>query len=376
MKLNIEENLIIKTVVVITVVLAIVNAILLGFVNSKATALYQDKETLAEFLSKMSAALDKSPVRMIPPSDFMARDMLFSSVNTILKQVNNIVNQRDAMDTSLQSIADATHYATLNLSDTNDLKVIQSWLNELTEHSKKLFELNEKLSTFVLKIASLTDLSKIDQNNLKEKLKSSPEAVCLPILDNVEKNEKATKSSQQEIITKTNTISELKKAIEGASASQKEYQQIIQQKENELIQIKNEYLKLKVQFENTGKQRITEKISPSAEAAPVKKNSYQEFYYNLKGEVVEYNSKWGFIIINFGSDSKLKMNIGGEEKETNIPAPLDKEVYIARGDKFVAKAKIISVYSKYSVANIIFPSAEEIKKGDSVFFAHPKNNQL
>ncbi len=369
-----RKNLTIKIIVAIIAVFAIANAILLGFVNSKAKELSQDKEAMAESLSKIYASLDKSPANVIAQSAFMVRSMLPGYTSMILKQVNDIVNKRDTMVSSLQDVAQAVHYPALNLSDTNDMNVIQSRLRGLAGHSKKLFDTNENLSAFVLKIASLTDKLEMDQNEFAKKLKTSPEEVYLPILEGIEKDKKTVKSLQQEVVVKTNTIAELKKMIEGVGTNKNELQQIIQQKQNELIKIKNEYSSLKSQIKGVDGQPIIEKSLAAAEVISVKKTSYPELYYKLKGEVMEYNSKWGFIIINFGSDSKVGVNIKGEEKEVNVPAPLDKEVYIARGDKFVAKARIINVYSKYSVANIIFPVAEEIKKRDSVFFDQPKSN--
>jgi len=369
-----REKLIIKIAAAIIVVLAIVNAVLLGLINSKAKALYQDKKAMSESLSKISADVNKeTPAKAILQSDFMDMDMLTNYTGIILKKINDIINKKDTIITSVKSIAEVTKYGAFDISGINDIRVIQNKLKELTDYSKKLFDYNEQLSAFVLKIASLTSQSLIDQNELKKKINASPENVCLPILENIEKNKKTAESLQQDITAKASTIAELKKTVEAASTNKNEFQQIIQQNQSELNKVKDEYSKLKTQIENIKKQPNAEKTLAAVTAAPAQKISYPEFYYNLKGKVMEYNSKWGFIIINFGSDSKLNVNIDGKEKEVNVPVPLDKEVYIARADKFIAKAKIINVYSRYSVANIIFPVAEEIKKGDNVFFDQPKS---
>lgn len=369
-----RKKLIITIVIVLIALFAIVNTILLGFVGNKAKALHQDKEAMAESLSKISAVLNKAPTKTISKTAFMARNTLSGHTGTILSQINDIISQKDTMVASLQNAAETVHYSPLNFSDTNDMNVIQSRLRGLAGHLKKLFDLNEKLSAFVLKAASLTDQSVTNQNELNEKLSTSPENVYLPILENIEKNKKSVGSLQQEINANTNTIAELKKAIEGAGTNKNELQQMLQQKQNELTKVKNEYSKLKDQIKSVVSQPSVKKTTDVTAVAAVKKSPSPELYHKLKGEVVEYNSKWGFIIINFGSDSKLYLDIENEVKEINAPVPLDKEVYIARGDKFVAKAKIVSVYSKYSVANIIFPVAEEVKKGDSVFFDQPKSN--
>lgn len=362
-----RKKLIFKIIIAAIVVCAIVNVILLGLVNSKVKALYLDKKNMAQSLSKIFEAL---PEKTVPQPDFMDCNLLPGYTDIISRQIKDISSQKNIMINSLQEIANSVQYENFNISGAPDMNVVQSKVRGLSGYTKKLFDFNEKLVIFVINMASLTEQKIEKENEFKNKLRTFPEDICLPILEDIEKGKKEIENLRQEIDAKTNTIAELRKTIEGVSTNKNKLNHIIQQQQNELIKAKNEYSGLKAQIEKATTHVTVGKSLAITDEKPVKKTSYPELYHKLKGNVVEYNPKWGFIIINFGNDSKL--NIEGEE--VNVPVPLDTEVYIARGSKFVAKAKIVSVYSKYSVANIIFPVAEEIQKGDNVFFDQPKNN--
>ena len=247
---------------------------------------------MAESLNKISGALDKSSVKVISQSAFMDSSMLPSYTGMIVKQIKGITNQRDIMVVPLQSVADASSYQTVNFSDTNDMNVIQSRLRELTGYSKKLFDLNGKLSDFAFKAVVVTGQQVESQNEFKEKLDASSENVYLPILENIEKNKKTVESLQQEVDANTNTITDLKKTIAGASTSKDELQQLIQQKRSELVKVKKEYSNLKLQIENAAGSQNSEQLA-AVTVATVKNTAYPELYHNLKGKVMEYNSKWG-----------------------------------------------------------------------------------
>lgn len=86
----------------------------------------------------------------------------------------------------------------------------------------------------------------------------------------------------------------------------------------------------------------------------------------LKGRVIDVNTKWDFVVINIGKNSKVS--------SMNVAIPKNEEMVVVRGlgtasPKFVGKVRIVEVNDDCSIANIV-PDKEgdSIKIGDVVYF--------
>ena len=91
-------------------------------------------------------------------------------------------------------------------------------------------------------------------------------------------------------------------------------------------------------------------------------------YLKLTGKVLKYDKKWGFAIINLGKINKVDFKINGRKEAITVALPLNKEMYVSRGNKFIAKVNVVKVVDKYAVVNLVTPSVEVIQPGDAVFF--------
>jgi len=107
-------------------------------------------------------------------------------------------------------------------------------------------------------------------------------------------------------------------------------------------------------------------IIPSGSLEAIKK---------IKGQIVEINPKWDFVVINVGKSNKIFQKIGQKEMPIAAPLPADKSMTVARGlagnPEFVAKIRISKVYDDCAIANVL-PSPKgkaHLQIGDSVFFS-------
>ena len=85
-----------------------------------------------------------------------------------------------------------------------------------------------------------------------------------------------------------------------------------------------------------------------------------------KARVIDVNTKWDFVVINIGKNSKVS--------SMNVAIPKNEEMVVVRGlgtasPKFVGKVRIVEVNDDCSIANIV-PDKEgdSIKIGDVVYF--------
>lgn len=386
-----SNTLIFKIVCGLVVFGMIINFVLLWLLNGKVITLREDKSLMAETINRASMIMDKnsgtSYAKELTIESLVGKETFQTTLPILTKQATVLVKERDALAKALGSISsliDSTSQQKESaFSDVNSYEQSSKTVYDL---SKKLMDANGKLANFVIDIADTLQQSIPDKNNFVVKSRTSIDSVLLKsIVDIVAKDKQQVSSLTDEISQKKSTIAELNNSIKSASGSNDEFKKLFNDQRRELERVKSEHEALKLKMaqsddfdENSGAE--TSSADNASLQAPVMnevRTVFPEYYYKLRGKVVEYNSKWGFVILDFGSDSKLSLDIDGSYREVTVPAPLGQELYISRGDQFIAKAKIVNVYSKYSVANVIFPTTDQVAKGDSVFFDQPSiNNSL
>jgi hypothetical protein len=137
------------------------------------------------------------------------------------------------------------------------------------------------------------------------------------------------------------------------------------QKELKKLQISLEdaqdELKLtKAELNKSRKTLLAERAKQGAEASqtggpavdiPAEPTKVEEIDPDLKGRILEVNKQWKFVIVDLGFD-KIKEEV---------------DILIARGDRFVARAKVTKVFRQISIAEIVSETqALPVEAGDRV----------
>jgi len=95
----------------------------------------------------------------------------------------------------------------------------------------------------------------------------------------------------------------------------------------------------------------------------------------LKGRIIDINTKWDFVVINLGAQSKVEQKIGDKVRLFPVNIPNEEEMVVVRGldtDKpeFVGKIKLVQINDNCSIANIEKDyKTYDIRVGDVVFFS-------
>jgi hypothetical protein len=303
----------------------------------------------------------------------------------LTKQSANLVKERDSLAKSLSFISEIIDSKAIqNESALADLNTYEKSSSTVIEMCRKVLNANKELVGFLAEQAEKLQIPVKDKNELLASSKTSLDQNFLKsISDGVSNSVQQVTSLKSEISQKDAKITELNNSLKtGASGANDEFKKLFNDQRRQLDQLRREYEALKSKTlqsdieEDAELQDLKEASAPEDKPIVVRRTSYPEFYYKLTGNVVDYNSKWGFVIIDIGSESKLNLEIDGEKRDVTVPAPVGQEIYISRGDRFIAKAKIVNVYGKYSVANVIFPANDQITKGDSIFFDAPSTPEI
>lgn len=88
----------------------------------------------------------------------------------------------------------------------------------------------------------------------------------------------------------------------------------------------------------------------------------------LLGTVVEVSQEYGYIVINFGTDTTVSQTIGNRTHTVNADIEPGLSFNVTRDDKFIASVTLNNVGAVESTANIPVGKADQIKVGDKVLF--------
>ncbi|HBM15447.1 MAG TPA: hypothetical protein DD381_03755 [Lentisphaeria bacterium] len=382
--------IVIKLISGLIVLGLVINFVLLFLLNSKIIKMKEEIEVIFETMNRTASIMDKnsgtSYAKNITPESLKNKETFQQSASLITKQAANLIKERDYLAKTLSSVSALLEPATQQKeSSLTDISSYEKSSNSVVETIKKSLDSNNKLSSFIADTADKFQVSIPERDNFINSSKTNiDQTVLKTVSDALTNNVEQVTQLKQEVTQKDSKISELNDTIK-ANQSEKgntDLKKLFNEQRKELEQLKNDYEELKSEAaqyaaeeeEDTDLQDIKEASESADVQASENRTSYPEYYYKLTGSVVEFNSKWNFVIINIGSDSKMTLDIDGNQREVTVPVPAGQEIYIARGDQFIAKAKIVNVYGKYSVANVIFPVNDKIQKGDSVFFDQPNSN--
>ena len=369
--------------------------------NTKSTLFHDNYNTPGWLLKK------KFPGGQVPPPEYKGAN-LQRQLDLFLAQAKDIIMQRDRLGDTLKAIADK-----LCLPEAFEQKQFYS-VKTYVENDQKLVAfaetVNKRNDMFVDYFGRIGGkIKKEIAQDFKEKsreLKFDDLSAALDKL--VTDAEKLKKRSD----SYANTIAKMIQILGLASPSAKElleedYAGALSTAENGAKEVKGDLEKTKAELARTKQELddtrqqladlekkhadLTKKYEVSQkDIAKLKKIIYggdenvaatdekgrrreENLYSQLVGKVVDVNKKWDFVVIDLGKNSKLKrMMKNGKPQELKTPLPNDKEMFVSRGDQFIAKIKIVKVSDNCSIANITpGPRGGTVEIGDKVFFPPP-----
>ena len=157
-------------------------------------------------------------------------------------------------------------------------------------------------------------------------------------------------------------------------SSNKELETLVEEYERQLESLQNENATL---VDTIGKQQVLQGDDSGLEEKDINERlEYQKklnevkskLYLRLTGEVLEYNEKWGFAIIDLGKFNRVDFTVDGKDETANVALPLNSEMLVSRDGKFIAKVNVVKVVDNYAVVNLSSPADGVIQKGDRVSF--------
>jgi len=385
-KLNMKSPLLYRVINVISLILVIISLILAFLLYGKRKELSESNPKMVSAISNIAVILDRGSgtlySRNLYANSTKGLQVLGANLKKAEKQARDIIKQRNNMGKTLAVIATKLQLpAKFTEKQFQSVKTYQKSADDLVQYSEQVNDRNNFFVDYFVKIADeiqqpLEDKSAFVSAN--KNLKGYSET-----LNKLTQNIKIVNSELNSAKEQFNESDSKLKKIEDkllnmpSSASGKEYKTLITEYEKQLEELQKKNADL---TNSISKHQVSgssgEALNPLEKMHPDKRLEYENklkdiesgLYVKLTGKVLKYDKKWGFAIIDIGKNNNIDFTIDGREETATVALPLNKEMFVSRENKFIAKVNVIKVVDNYAVVNLSSPSDAVIQTGDTVFF--------
>ena len=363
----------------LTSLLFIIISLILAFsLYNKGKEFFAKNKTMKSTIDKIAVTLDHnsgtSYARNLLNAGAQDPQTLTNNLKSIETQAKNIIAQRDNMGRTLTAVSENLELPIdFNAKLFQSLKTYSKANNELALQAQKINARNDSMIGYFIKMG----------NDIKAPIKTAAtfkaanknlEGYTQP-LNKLAQDVKSLASEQDkskaQLMDHKAKIKELEQSFASSGSSDKELQTLISEYEKQLEELQNENQGLYDSIdkgEPVGKGMLSLSENQKQLQIQQKKKIISKLYLKLTGKVLKYNKKWGFAVINLGQFNNVNYTFNGKEETASVSLPVNKEMYVARKNKFIAKVNIAKVFDKYAIVNLESPSTGIIEPDDTVFF--------
>ena len=321
----------------------------------------QAKDIVAQ-RNKLGDTLKTVADKLCLPETFEQKQ--FYSVKTFAERDAKLIDLAESVNKRNDLFADALARIGSSLKEpiaedfkdkSRELKFdeLSTTLDKLVGDSEKVMKRSNAFADSIARIAKTLGLAAPTSNELKEK----DYAGALTAAENGAKEVKDDLDK---------TKAELAR-VKGELEDTRQQLADIEKKHNELGKKHDEANKLIAKLQKLVYGDTTEGEDAQAGKGPKEDGN---LYEQLIGQVLEVNKNYDYVVIDLGKNSKFKRVLAnGKSQELKAPVPENKEMFVSRGDKYIAKIKLVKVSDSCSIGNIVpGPRGGTIEIGDKVFF--------
>jgi len=400
---------VVNRIINIAVLVFAIVAVVLAFM------LFSKREKLVSGWGQMATAIDATAKNLDANSgtklsaELNAKNLAHTNYDNLAKALPKLSSGAAALSKERDSLADGVKEIAAKLEipvtedDAKALKDVAGSEAKAADIKAKVAKVQERNQGIIMEFISsakrvnvdIPEAALKDNDNFREPLKKFSSKV-----ESIKQRIDAYGSSLGQIASTLGTASpsldgdDYAKSLQAAIASIQNYKSTFEQTKKDLASEKTRSQQLKSQVESKDaeiaklstdiKQKedkiaeLNKLINPdggSADDLKLVKAGDVEATKMIKGEIVEINPKWDFVVVNIGSKNKVVQKIGQRENLVDAPVPADKSMTVARNladanPQFIGKIKITKVYDYCAIANVLpSPKGDTVKVGDKVFFA-------
>lgn len=392
---------------VLVLLLAAVSAVSSYFLYEKRSLLVSGWDNMAKTINETSKILDNGSGTNIAKSlspDTLAHEN-YAELNTNLgkftSQAKKIQTQRDDLGGTIAQISDILSINNApSKSDLNNLSNYQSSKSDAVRGVTIVKDRNDGTATRISSIAGKLGTS-VSANALKSDSYKSELSKLSSRADFIKRRTNTFNSSIKKIASKSGAGSvnlsdssytnSLTKTVNSVNKLKLDYDvanRNLRQTKGQLAAMdKNSSNKDKTiakrdkTIQDLKKTLIALNPSSGGKDAPLItpwSDGSKEALSAVKGQVIDVNRKYGFVVVSLGTSTLVEQKIGDKGLlRVNPKIQKDAAMVVARdintdNGKFIGKIKLVKINENCSIANVVPDSlnGRRISVGDSVYFSN------
>ena len=307
--------------------------------KDQANAIITQRDQLSSTLHSVLAELEIPNETEFDPTSFMATDSYIDQDSKLLEIVKKVDERDNAIASQIAAAADIIGAGSI---DPEALKSLDDYTTPLESFASMVQALKDRSDTYASNISELCEIFEITAPSLDGDDYTAA-------LDTIKTEMQGQKDEFEQ------TKLDLETTKEKLAAKEEELEAEIAKLDTANDEIQDLKKKLAVFIDVDGEdQGPTEEI---------------DFQRKLEGKVLRVNQKWGFVVIDLGTENKMLV---GKNKQTEKTVPLKEDVKmdVARGSKFLGQIHIVKVADNCAIGDIVPDSLSgQMEPGDKVFFA-------
>jgi len=392
---------------ILILLLAIASAVFSYFLFEKREQMVKGWDKMAVTVNQASAELDKGSgtniAKLLSP-ELLSHERyseLDKNLAQLTQQAQKIVQQRDDLGSTIKKIATVTEMK--NIPNSDDFtkmdayaaakKNVLDWVGETKErqdgiikqicdtaskldvsitadalrtpeYSGEMRKLDAKIATVKSRISSYNDsfsqMAQIFGSSSPDLSDNAYSGSIRSITDAAQKMKDDLSSAKSSLESTKNQLASLQSTIKGKDSSIQNLQKDIKGRDDQIAKLKM-IISPNTPFKDDFK--LWTEGSPEARMA-------------VQGKIIDINRKYGFVVVDLGSNTKVEQAIGNKVNPVNPKITSNIDMVVARGlegdnTQYVGRIKIIKVHDNCSIANVIPGSTgdREVKIGDTVYLS-------
>jgi uncharacterized coiled-coil DUF342 family protein len=316
---------------------------------SQAQKIQTQRNELGATIAKMSDILSISNAPS--QSDLNKLSNYKSSSNDAIEGMNQVKNRNNSTASEISRVAD-------KLGVTVSARALKSasYKSELNKISSRVDFVKRRINTFNSSVKKIASSSGAGSINLSD---SSYTSSLTKTVSSVKKLKLDYDSTSRKLRQAKGQLADISKDARAKDQTIAERDKIITD------------LKRTIKAFNPD----TEEVEP---LIPPWKDGSKEALSAVKGQVIDVNNKYGFVVVSLGSSTLIEQKIGRKGfHRVNPQIQKDSDMVVARNldsnsGKFIGKIKLVKINENCSIANVIPDSlnGRRISIGDSVYFSN------
>lgn len=318
-------------------------------ISKQAQDVIKERDELSEAIKKMATIFEMENAAGL--EDFKKIETYSSNKNKVISWIEEI---KERQDNTLKMICDSANKLGVSISKST-LKS-SDYASEYRKFDSKISSLQSRVTAYDNKFRQIASITGSPAPDLSDSKYSN---AISGVTDSVQK----LKNNYNEV---KNSLASSQKQVNQLRDSLKDKDGQITGLNDTVVKKESEVARLKVIL--GGKE--TDKLEDTWIEGSVQARKA------VQGKVIDVNRKYGFIVVDLGSDTKVMQKIGNKVNPVDPKIPNNAEMVVARGldsdnSEYVGKIKLVKVHSKCSIANIIPGSTgdKNVRIGDTVYFS-------